>query len=356
MRFGGWVVVALFSVLSAGSSAKFAEMPEAPPSRPSPPTANPVIRLRIVVDEAFTAQHGDNTDAFVREMLAIHNIEWRRVRSEWFVLDSFAIQPSAKMRDATWLLANLVSRTAREADAIQVMITGEPLEVYSNGVSPRPVGGLAYRGSDAVVVSASPGVTPDLAAYYLFHEIGHCFDAFDLPFGGGHSTFGSKRFATFDVDAGNEQIIEDSPGPRARDTPSLAPAFIRAKFAAARAVTRNPALYRRLHDLAMHEPSRANRAYVRKRDALLAVAGKERRAISRFLARYEITPRQARADAAARQALAEQYWIANAAISRGDLAAAQQALLTISCLQEAQDGDTHLLVAAAGKKARRGRR
>lgn len=356
MRLLGWVVVGVFSLLSTGSSVKFAEMPQDPPSIPYLAPADPIMRLRVVVDDAFIAQHGDDAVGFVREMLAIHNIEWRRVRNEWFVLDDLTVEQSTNIRDASWLLANLITRTAREAGLIQVMITGQPLEVYSNGSSARAVGGLAYRGSDVVVVSASPGVTAELAAYYLFHEIGHCFDAFDLPFGGGHSTFGSKRFATFDVDAGNEQIIEDSPGPRPRDTPLLAPAFIRAKLAAGRTVARNPATYRRLHDLLMHEPSRANPAYIRKRDALLADAGKERRAISRFLKRFEITPRQARADEAAREALAEEYWAANAAINRGDMIAAQNALLTISSLQEAQHGDTRMLVAAVGKKVRRARR
>ncbi|HUP44307.1 MAG TPA: hypothetical protein VM779_02235 [Thermoanaerobaculia bacterium] len=314
-----------------------------------------MIQLRIAVDETFAAEHGDNLHRFLDEVVAIHNIEWRRVRDERFTIAGVEVEPSAGTRDASWLLANLLHRTVQEPDTIHVRITGKQLEIYSSGNSARAIGGLAYRGSDVVVISAAAGVTSELAAYYFFHEIGHCFDAFDLPFGGGHSTFGAKRFATFAVDAGNAQIIEDSDGPHPRDTPLLGPSFIRARLAAARAATRNPALYGLLHDLLLHEPSRANREYEEKRTALLDQAGAERTRIAAFLSRYEITPQQIRADAEGRAHFAQRYWIANDAIARGDLETAREALAEIHSMHELHDGDARRLIAAVGKKVRRSR-
>ena len=355
MRSLGWVVVVGFlSLATAGGPAVHAPIPETPPPLPRPSTADPVIRLRVVVDDALARQHGEHLHSFLSEAVAIHNVEWRRVRREWFVLDEVVIEPRIQSRDALYQLARLVHQTVQVPGTIHVRITGQPLEIYGSGV-PRAVGGLAFRGSDALVVSATPGVAADLLAYYLFHEIGHCFDAFDLPFGGGHSTFGHKQFATFDVDAGNGQIMEDSPGPRRRDTPRLAPAVIRARLATARAAVRDPRVYRDLHDLLLHDVSPANREYVTKRDALLAGAGPDGPGVVRVLRRYEVTPQHVRAEAAARRDVSEQYWIANDAIKRGDMATAEAALACIETLHQSEQGDTSLLVSAVGKKIRRRR-
>ena len=355
MRVLGWVVVALSSLLLSGSSVRFARSPEAPPVTPRAELAERLIRLRIAVDDTFVRHHGADYESFVHEIVAIHNIEWRRLRHEWFEVADVSIIPSTGIRDASWVLSNHVHQTVHEPDTINVRITGEPLEIYGNGVTPRPVGGLAFRGSDTVVISATRTVNADLAAYYLFHEIGHCWDAFDLPFGGGHSTFGSKRFATFDVDAGNGQIMEDSRGPRPRDTRNLAPAFIRARLMRARAAVTNPEVFRRLHDLLLHEPSPINRAYVAKRKNLLRTAGADRAAVSRILKQYEISPRHAKAEADSRRELADQYWIANDAIRRGDVLRAEIALAVIDRIQAESDADAHLVVAAVGRKIRSAR-
>lgn len=355
MRVLGWVVVALSSLLVSGSSVRFAGSPEVPPAAQVAKSAERLIRLQISVDDEFVALRGADYELFVREIVAIHNIEWRRLRHEWFEIAGIEVVPASGIRDASWVLANHIHRTTHEPDTIHVRITGEPLETYGGGVTPRAVGGLAFRGSDTVVISATRGVNADLAAYYLFHEIGHCWDAFDLPFGGGHSTFGSKRFATFDVDAGNGQIMEDSRGPRPRDTPNLAPAFIRARLLRARAAVRDPEIFRRLHDLLLHEPSPINGAYVAKRRKLLRAAGADRAAVSRILKQYEVTPRQARAEADSRREVAEQYWIANDAIRRGDVLRAEIALAAIDRIQDETHADAHLVVAAVGRKIRSAR-
>jgi hypothetical protein len=354
MRVLGWVVVALSSLLVSGGPANSTWFPEAPPPLSSRIDRD-LVRLRIVVDDAFVEAHGESWRSFIQEAVAIHNVEWRRIRREWFSIDEIVVEPASGVRDASWTLATLMQRTIHEPGMIHVKISGEPLFVYSDGVAARAIGGLAYRGSDAVVLSVTRGVPVDLAAYYLFHEIGHCWEAFDLPFGGGHSTFGSKRSVTFEVDAGNVQIMEDSRGPRPRDSRAYAPALLRARLAAARSATRDPALFRKLHDLMLHEPSPANSEYVRKRNALLAQAGPERKALSSFIRKYEITPQQARQEAAARAHLAEQYWIANDAIARGDVKAAATALDEIGELH-GEHADVHFLVAAVEKKVRQAAR
>lgn len=354
MRVLGWVVVALSSLLVTGVP-EAGGFPEEPPFLSSSDPAGQTVRLRIVVDDAFVKSHGSGWRTFIEEAVAIHNVEWRRVRREWFEIDEIVVEPSKGVRDASWVLAKLSQTTVHEPGTIHVKITGQPLYVYSDGASARAIGGLAWRGSDTAVVSATRGVGVDLVAYYLFHEIGHCWEAFDLPFGGGHSAFGSKRSVTFEVDAGNGQIMEDSRGPRPRDARNYAPALLRARLAAARHATKNPALFRNLHDLMLHEPSPANRDYVAKRDRLLAGAGSERRALSAFLRQYEITPQQARQEAAARAHLAEQYWIANDAVARGDVHAAAGALDAIGDLHD-EHADVHFLVAAVEKKVRRATR
>lgn len=354
MRVLGWVVVALSSLLLPAGAANLSRFPPHPPASPPSSSAN-LVRLQIVVDEAFVEAHGENWKGYIEEAVAIHNVEWRRIRREWFSIAGIVVEPASGTRDASWTLATLMHGTNHQPGTIHVRISGEPLFVYSDGVAARAVGGLAYRGSDVVVLSVTRGVRVDLAAYYLFHEIGHCWDAFDLPFGGGHSTFGSKRSVTFEVDAGNGQIMEDSRGPRPRDARAHAPALLRARLAAARSATRDPVLFRKLHDLMLHEPSPANSEYVRKRNALLAQAGPERPALASFIGRYEITPQLARQEAAARAHLARQYWSASDAIARGDTKAAATALAEIGELHD-EHADVHFLVAAVEKKVRRAAR
>lgn len=356
MRPVGWVVlVGVLSLAAASSSVEVAPAPIVPPPQKGVSPADPTIDLRIRVDESLARAHGRRLSAFLAEAVAIHNVEWRRVRREWFRIAEIVVEPGIAERDAIYLLSDLVHRTVQEPRTVHVRVSGSPLELYSGG-KVRQIGGLAFRGLDAVIVTAVPGTTTDLLAYYLFHEIGHCWDAFDLPFEGGNSTFGSKRFATFEVDAGNAQIMEDSPGPRPRDTPNFATAVIRSKLAAARRLARDPQLHRQLHDLLLHDASSSNPAYVAKRSRLLARSGVQRRAVARFLARYEVTARQAREEAATRRELSGHYWVASDAIARGDTALAAEALRSIETLLAGESGDTRLLVAAVGRKVRRAQR
>lgn len=329
--------------------------PAAPPARgwAQLPPFDRIIRLRVEYDDALAELHGARVEELVREALAIHNIEWRRYRREWFALGELTRRPSSDDRDASYVLAKFLHRTAEQADTIHVHITGRPLEVYTSGTHAMPIGGLAYRGSDAVVISATAGVTAELLAYYLFHELGHCWDAYDVPFHGGETTFGSKTRMTFDVDAGNEEIMEDSPGPQPRGTPQRAPMVIREKLARARAVARDLPVYGAIHDLLLHEPSPANPVYIEKKGAVLAAAGADRAKVADLLRTYEITRRQLRDDAEARQQIAEHYWRANDAIRKGDYETADAELQRIRAIGASPD--VHMLVGAVEKKVRRRR-
>jgi hypothetical protein len=328
--------------------------PAAPPlAKVARPPFDRIIRLNVEYDEALAEQHGDGVEDFIRETIAIHNVEWRRYRREWFQLGRLTLRPSISELDASFVLAKFLHRTTEEPDTIHVLVTGRPLEVYTSGTHALPIGGLAYRGSDAVVVTATPGVTVDLLAYYLFHELGHCWDAYDIPFRGGDTTYGSKTRMTFDVDAGNEEIMEDSPGPLPRGTPQRAPMVIREKLARARAVAGGLRVYGAIHDLLLHEPSPANPAYIEKKGVVLARAGADREKVADLLRTYEITRRQLRDDAEVRQQIAEHYWRANDAIRIRDYETADAELQMIRCIGPAPD--VHMLVGAVEKKVRRRR-
>ncbi len=216
-----------------------------------------------------------------------------------------------------------------------------------------PIGGLAYRGSDALVISSTPGVTVDLLAYFLFHELGHCWEAYDIPFHGGDTTFGSKTRMTFDVDAGNEEIMEDSAGPLPRSTPKRAPMIIRGKLARARAVARELPVYTAIHDLLLHEPSPSNPAYIEKKGVVLASAGADRPKVADLLRRYEMTRRQLRDDAEVRQQIADHYWRANDAIRNRDYETADAELQMIRSISASPA--VHMLIGAVQKKVRRRR-
>jgi hypothetical protein len=332
-----------------------------PPLPIGPPTANRVvlppfdrvIRLNVEYDDAFVDQHGAGVEAFLREVVAIHNAEWRRYRREWFELGRVTLRSSTPDLDASYVLAKFLHRTTEQPDTIHVLVTGRPLEVYTSGTHATPIGGLAYRGSDALVVSATRGVSVDLLAYYLFHELGHCWDAYDIPFHGGDTTFGSKTRMTFNVDAGNEEIMEDSAGPLPRDTPKRAPMVIREKLARARAVARELPVYTAIHDLLLHEPSPSNSAYIEKKGVVLARAGVHRARVADLLRTYEITRRQMRDDAAVRQQIAEHYWRANDAIRNRDYETAEAELQMIRTIGASPD--VHMLVGAVEKKVRRRR-
>src|SRR5688572_14960114 len=105
MRVLGWVVVALSSLLVTGVPADLAGIPEDPPRLPAPETPETVVRLRIVVDDAFIASRGGFWRSFIEEAVAIHNVEWRRVRREWFEIDEIAVERNNGVRDASWVLA-----------------------------------------------------------------------------------------------------------------------------------------------------------------------------------------------------------------------------------------------------------
>lgn len=349
-----WLFVCLASLIG-GARCPEAARPAAPPAanRAVLPPFERVVRLHVEYDQELAEQHGDAIEEFVREAIAIHNLEWRRYRREWFQLGRLTLRPSAADRDASYVLAKFLHRTAEEPDAIHVHLTGRPLEVYSSGTHAMPVGGLAYRGSDALVISATPGVTVELLAFYLFHELGHCWDAYDIPFHGGDTTFGNKTRITFEVDAGNEEIMEDSAGPLPRGAPKRAPMMIREKLARARAVARELPVYAAIHDLLLHEPSPSNPAYIEKKGVVLARAGADRAKVADLLRAYEMTRRQLRDDAEVRQQIAEHYWRANDAIRNRDYETADAELQMIRSIGASPD--VHMLVGAVEKKVRRRR-
>ncbi|HYO79439.1 MAG TPA: hypothetical protein VE010_23435 [Thermoanaerobaculia bacterium] len=350
-----WISVCLASLIAAGGHSAIEHLPAKPPAtkRASLPPFDRVIRLNVEYDAEFVAQHGDQVEERVREAIAIHNLEWRRYRREWFELGQLTFRPSEAHRDASYVLANFLLRTAEQPDTIHVNITGRPLEVYTTGTGSTSIGGLAYRGSDALLVSATPGVTVELLAYYLFHELGHCWDAYDIPFRGGETTFGSKTRLTFNVDAGNEELMADSPGPLPRATRSRAPMAIREKLARARAVARDLPVYPAIHDLLLHESSPSNPVYIAKKGAVLAAAGAHRPQVAGLLRDYEITRRQLRDDAEVRQQIAEHYWRANDAIGKRDYETADAELQMIRAIGASPD--VHMLVGAVEKKVRRRR-
>jgi len=350
-----WMLVCLVSLAGGARHGVPMSMPAAAPilKKAEMPPFERVIRLDVEYDDAFAEQHGDGVEELIREAIAIHNLEWSRYRREWFALGELTFRPSAPDRDASYVLANFLHRTTEQADTIHVHLTGRPLEVYTSGTHAMPIGGLAYRGSDALVISATPGVPVEVLAYYLFHELGHCWDAYDIPFHGGETTFGSKTRVTFDVDAGNEEIMEDSPGPLPRGTPRRAPMVIREKLARARSVARDLPFYGAIHDLLLHEPSPANPVYIEKKGVVLARAGADRERIADLLRAYEITQRQLRDDAEVRQQIAEHYWRANDAIRMHDYATADAELQMIRAIGASPD--VHMLVGAVERKVRRRR-
>jgi hypothetical protein len=351
-----WLVMAFASlVVAAQHPALVSAIPHWPPrQRTNHAGFDRVVYLAIEYDESFAGQHGANTRAFIEDAVTQMNLEWRRYRREWFVVREATLRPADGERDASYVLASLLRRTTEAPHTIHMRLVGHPIEVYSNGRSALAVAGVAYRGSDALVVSATPGVGTDLLAYYLFHELGHCWEAADIPFGGGETTFGDQSHATFRVDAGNEQIMEDSVGPLPRTTPKRAPAVIDEKLARAKATVRERNRYDALAELLLYEPSPANPAYMRKRQALLKSAGQDRSAIQSLLARYEITPRHIRQDTELKKRIAAHYWRANEAIVEGTYESAERELDAIRAICGPVP-DVHFLVSAVDRKIRRGR-
>lgn len=330
-------------------------VPAEAPDRPSSARAvERTIRLEIEFDQHVADQHGEAVEDFIREAVAHHAVEWRRYRRDSFEIGSIRLREATEERDAVHVLGSFINRTAGAADTLHVLVSGAPLEVYTSGRRATPVGGVAYRGGDAVVVSALPGVTADVVGYYMFHEIGHCWGAQDLPFGGGNSTFGSKSRFTYDIDVGNAEIVESSAGPRPRDVRGQPAAVLRTKRARGRALGLPPHAYARLHDLLLHEPSPANPAYVEKKERLLAEAGADGRRVAELLQQYEIQPGQARQDDELRARIAEHYWRANDALRRHDFESAAVELSSITAATQ-HAPDIQLLVSAVERKIRRRR-
>lgn len=309
------------------------------------------IRVSVSYDEEFDRDREGKAARYIEEAFALVNIEWQRYRSEWFEIVSMELRSSSDESDASHVLGTFLLETFAAPSTIRVRIVGRQLEVYSDGRA-MPVGGLAFRGSDVVVVSAPASVPVELLAYYLFHEIGHLWEAYDIPFAGGETTFGDKSRYTFEVDAGNAEILDGSSGPAARDTPNLAPAIITRRFAAARRLTRDPPLLRRLHDLLLHEAVPSNPAWVRKKNELLAQAGDE--GVRQFIRDQEVTPREHREETEVRRQLAAHYWRAHEALAKGDTRVADEQLEAMRVLQQAEaNANVRILLGAVERKIRR---
>lgn len=332
------------------------DAPALPASAPDLPDAlrdRTSIHVSVEYDDEFLQEHREDAEDFIRRAFALVNLEWQRYRREWFRVDDVRLRASDGELDATHVLGTFLLRTAETPSTIHVCIVGRQLEVYSDGRGAALVGGLAFRRSDALVVSSPPGVTVELLAYYLFHEIGHLWDAYDLPFTGGETTYGSKSRYTFDVDIGNVQIIDEADGPQPRSTPRLAPAIIRSRLATARALTRDTSLLALLHDVLLHEPSPSNPAYVRKRDALLAGSADAR--IRALVRDHEISPAEAREESELRRRLAQHYWRANDALRSGDETTAARELDAMLDLPD-DHPNARMLVGAVQRKIRRSTR
>ena len=309
------------------------------------------IRVSVSYDEVFDRDREGKAARFIEDAFALVNVEWQRYRSEWFEIANMDLCMSSDELDASHVLGTFLLETFAAPSTIRVRIVGRQLEVYSGGRA-MPVGGLAFRGSDVMVVSAPANVPVELLAYYLFHEIGHLWEAYDIPFAGGETTYGDKSRYTFEVDAGNAEILDGSSGPAARDTPNLAPAIITRRFAAARKLTRDPPLLRRLHDLLLHEAVPSNPAWVRKKNELLDQVGDE--GVRQFIRDQEISPRERREETEVRRRLAAHYWRAHEALAKGDTAAAEDEVEAMRVLQQAEaNANVRILLGAVERKIRR---
>jgi hypothetical protein len=308
--------------------------------------------VSVTYDADFDRDREGKAEEFIEHALGIVNVEWQRYRGEWFEISELQLRSSGRELDATHVLSSFLLSTTSEPSTIRIRIVGRQLEVYSDGRTAMPVGGLAFRGSDVVLVSAPANVTVELLAYYLFHEIGHLWEAYDIPFAGGETTYGEKSRYTFDVDAGNAEILDGSRGPSPRSTPNLAPAIISGRFAEARRLTRDTAILGRLHDLLLHEPMPSNPAWERKKRELFAIVPDER--IRRFVLDQETTPVERREESEVRRQLAAHYWRANAALTAGDAVCAEQELSAMRLLQETEANENvRILLGAVERKIRR---
>lgn len=332
-------------------------MPPAPPAtddRRAHEWLSPrrAIRVSVVYDADFDRARDGKAAELIEQAFGIVNIEWQRYRGEWFEISDWQLRSSGPELDATHVLGSFLLSTASEPSTIRVRIVGRQLEVYSDGRTAMPVGGLAFRGSDVLLVSAPANVTVELLAYYLFHEIGHLWEAYDIPFAGGETTYGDKSRYTFEVDAGNAEILDDSRGPSPRSTPNLAPAIISRRFAEARRLTADATILGRLHDLLLHEATPSNPAWQRKKRELFETVHDER--VRRFVLDQETTPRERREETEVRRQLAARYWRANEALRQGDTALAEQELNAMRLLQETEAIDNvRILLGAVGRKIRR---
>ena len=310
------------------------------------------VRVSISYDGEFDRDREGESARLIEEAFALVNIEWQRYRSEWFEIEDMELCSTGNELDASHVLGTFLLETFSAPSTIRVRIVGRQLEAYSDGRSAMPVGGLAFRGSDVAVVSAPASVPVELLAYYLFHEIGHLWEAYDIPFAGGETTYGDKSRYTFEVDAGNAEILDGSSGPAARDTPNLAPAIIAGRFAAARKLTTDPVLLRRLHDVLLHEAVPSNPAWVRKKNELLDQVGDE--GVRQFIRDQEVSPRERREETAVRRQLAAHYWRAHEALAKGDTAAAEDELQAMRVLQQAEaNANVRILLGAVERKIRR---
>jgi hypothetical protein len=326
---------------------------EPPPQYHRKPVARQtVIRVHVAYDRDVAARHGPALEWTLREALALHSMEWRQYRSERFELASMRLLDTGREHDGIYVLSRFFTQTDEAPHTIHVLVVGRTLDVYAGSRRIR-VRGLALRGSDALLVSATQSTRTDVLAYYLFHEIGHLWGTHDLPFAGGNSTYGSKSAGySYALDVGNAEILQASSGPAPRRTPKLAPAIISHHLDRARRLTPDARLRKQLLDIVLHQPSPANQIYQRKKRALLAAAGGEGASIRGFLRQFEKGGDRIPGDVVRDQRrIADHYWRANELIASRQYRAAEREITALQSIA-AGSADVHLLVAAMEKKIR----
>ena len=95
--------VCLIAISPGAGRSSAPSLPERPPHQnASRESFDRVVRLEVEYDDTFLVQHGDSVEDVLTEAIAMHNMEWRRYRREWFVLGGLRFHPSETERDATY--------------------------------------------------------------------------------------------------------------------------------------------------------------------------------------------------------------------------------------------------------------
>jgi hypothetical protein len=322
---------------------------------PVPTAPVEVMPLQVFYDEEMKAQHGDDLERFIRNIVDEHNADMRFVDNRRFEISGYQLRPSDnQVIDGIYILNKFIRDEKPIApNGVNVYFLGQRFFFYTRGYE-KQFGGLSQQLGDSMLVFGSKEREQEAVSAIFHHEAGHLYGAWDLELVGSLSAYcvtKPKFVYTRQYDAGNMELMKQLQrnGAMRKETQRL----INARIAYAKGFFCNSdQLEPFVTDLILHEPVVSNPAYeATKKYLLMNGVEKNPGAFQEWLKALDRQPREV--TIAENQALSGYYWRAEKALRRNRPGEAYSNILQAQHAYQGGDGRICAVLSAVEEEALR---